>query len=231
MNAANNRRKTLVSWSSGKDSAWALHRLREDPQIEILGLFTTLNQRYERVNMHATTVDMLRRQAAATGLPLREIRLPDPCPMEAYNNIMRRFVDERVGEGIQRMAFGDLFLQDIREYREQQLDGTGIEPVFPLWGIPTHDLAEEMLAAGLVAYVSSVDLKKLPAHFAGRRWARQLLAEYPPHCDPCGENGEIHTVVVDGPMFARPIPARVGEVVQRNGFAYADILPSEENAR
>jgi len=218
------RKKTLLSWSSGKDSAWALHRLTRDPQTEMVGLFTTLNERNERVNMHATPVEILRQQAVAVGLPLREIRLPDPCPMEVYNDIMRRFVEACVLEGIEYLAFGDLFLQDIREYREKQLAGTGIKPLFPLWGIPTRALAKEMLEAGLVAYVSSVDLKKLPSHFAGRRWTRQLLAEYPPECDPCGENGEIHTVVVDGPMFSRPIPVRVGEFVERDGFAYADIL-------
>jgi uncharacterized protein (TIGR00290 family) len=221
-------RKTLLSWSSGKDSAWALHRLRQDPGVRLAGLFTTLNERYDRVSMHATSATMLRRQAASIGLALREIRLPDPCPMESYSEIMQRFVTECVRDGIERIAFGDLFLEDIREYREKQLAGTGIEPVFPLWGIPTRDLAEQMLAARVAAYVSSVDLKKLPARLAGRRWTRDLLAELPPQCDPCGENGEIHTVVVDGPMFAQPIPARVGDIVQRDGFAYADILPLEE---
>ena len=222
-------KKTLLSWSSGKDSAWALHRMRQDPRFKIVGLFTTFNERYGRVNMHATSARMLRCQAAAVGLPLRELRLPDPCPMEAYGAVMRRFLEECVREGIECMAFGDLFLQDIRDYREQQLAGTGMEPLFPLWRLPTHALAEEMLASGLVAYVSSVDVRRLPARFAGRRWTRELLAEYPPECDPCGENGEAHTVVVDGPMFARPIPARVGRIIERGGFAYADILPIEED--
>jgi diphthamide synthase (EF-2-diphthine--ammonia ligase) len=179
------------------------------------------------MQVHATSATMLRRQAAAAGLPLREIRLPHPCPMKAYNRVMSDFVTECVREGIDHIAFGDLFLEDIRAYREQQLAGTGIEPVFPLWGKPTRALAEEMLAAGVKAYVSCVDLKKLPAHFAGREWTRELLGEYPPECDPCGENGEVHTVVVNGPMFTQSIPIRIGEIVQRDGFAYADVLPQE----
>ena len=218
-------KKTLVSWSSGKDSAWTLHRLRGDADMEVCGLFTTVNERHDRVNMHATPVALLRRQAEAAGLPLREIRLPDPCPMEAYGEAMRRFLEECRRDGVERMAFGDLFLEDIRAYREKQLDGTGIEPVFPIWGEPTDKLPEEMLDEGLVAWVSSVDLKKLPVEFAGKRWTRELLAELPPGCDPCGENGEMHTVVVDGPMFRHPIHTRVGEIVQRDGFAYADIQP------
>lgn len=221
-------RKTLLSWSSGKDSAWALHVLRQDADTELVGLFTTLNERYDRVNMHATSAAMLRCQARAAGMPLREVRLPDPCSMESYSEIMRRFMSECLREGVERVAFGDLFLEDIREYREKQLAGTGIEPVFPLWGRPTRELAAEMLAGGVKAYVSSVDLEKLSACFVGQAWTRELLAEYPPGCDPCGENGETHTVVVNGPMFARPIPVRVGEIVQRDGFAYADVLPLEE---
>lgn len=221
------RKKTLLSWSSGKDSAWALHRLRRDPATEIAGLFTTVNARHERVTMHATPLAMLRRQAAAAGLPLREILLPDPCPMEAYNAAMQAFVHACRREGVERMAFGDLFLEEIRTYRETQLRGTGIDPLFPLWGLPTRTLAEEMLDGGLVAFVSSVDRRKLPERFAGRLWTRELLAEFPAECDPCGENGELHTVVVDGPMFARAIPARVGEIVVRGDFVYADILPLE----
>lgn len=222
------KRKTLLSWSSGKDSAWTLHRLHQDSETDLVGLFTTVNAKYDRVNMHATPVGLLRRQAEAAGLPLREIRLPDPCPMEAYNAVMQRFVARCKAEGVERMAFGDLFLSDIREYREQQLEGTGIEARFPLWGLPTRALAEEMISAGVVAYVSCVDLKKLPARFAGRLWSRELLAELPEDCDPCGENGEIHTVVVDGPMFRHPVSARVGEIIERDGFAYADIIPVNE---
>jgi len=218
-------KKTLLSWSSGKDSAWVLHHLQQDPTIAVFGLFTVMNQKYNRVSMHATRLEMLERQAAAVGLPLQTIYLPDPCTMEQCDEIMRQFVMESAARGIECMAFGDLFLEDIRKYRENQLKGTGIEPVFPLWAIPTRELAEQMLSAGLEAYVSSVDLKKLPSRFAGRKWSRELVAELPQECDPCGENGEIHTVVTGGPMFRKPIPVNVGEIVERDGFAYVDIIP------
>jgi uncharacterized protein (TIGR00290 family) len=219
------KKKTLLSWSSGKDSAWALHLLRHDPKIELLGIFTVINEKYNRVSMHATRAEMLERQAGAAGLPLRTINLPDPCSFEQCNAIMQQFVTESAANGIECMAFGDLFLEDIRKYREDQLKGTGIEAVFPLWAIPTRELAEQMLSAGLDAYVSSVDLSKLPSRFAGRRWSGELLAEFPPDCDPCGENGEIHTVTVGGPMFSNAVPVTVGETVEKNGFAYADIIP------
>jgi uncharacterized protein (TIGR00290 family) len=219
------KKKTLLSWSSGKDSAWALHQLRRNPTVELLGLFTVINQKYTRVSMHATRLEMLTRQAEALGLPLQTVSLPDPCTNEQYDEAMRQFILECVAKGIECMAFGDLLLEDVRGYREKQLQGTGIEPFFPLWASNTGKLAEQMLAAGLDAYVSSVDLKKLPASFAGRKWSRELLAELPADCDPCGENGETHTIVVGGPMFTGTIPVTIGEIVQRNGFAYADIVP------
>ena len=219
------KKRTLLSWSSGKDSAWALQLLRQNPAVEFLGLFTVMNDQFNRVSMHSTRRELLQRQAEAVGLPLQTIDLPDPCTNEQCDAVMRRFVMESAARGIQCMAFGDLFLEDVRKYREDQLKGTGIEPAFPLWGMPTRELADQMLSAGLVAYVSSVDLRKLPLRFAGRKWSRQLIAELPEDSDPCGENGEIHTVVVGGPMFRRPIAIRVGEIVERNGFAYADIIP------
>jgi len=219
------KKRTLLSWSSGKDSAWALQLLRQNPAVELLGLFTVMNDQFNRVSMHSTRRELLQRQAEAVGLPLQTIDLPDPCTNEQCDAVMRRFVMESAARGIQCMAFGDLFLEDVRKYREDQLKGTGIEPAFPLWGMPTRELADQMLSAGLVAYVSSVDLRKLPLRFAGRKWSRQLIAELPEDSDPCGENGEIHTVVVGGPMFRRPIAIRVGEIVERNGFAYADIIP------
>jgi uncharacterized protein (TIGR00290 family) len=218
-------KKTLLSWSSGKDSAWALHILQQNPAIELLGLFTGMNQKYNRVSMHATRLEMLERQANAVGLPLQTISLPDPCTNEQYETIMRKFVMESTAKGIECMAFGDLFLEDIRIYRKSQLKGTGIEPVFPLWATPTRELAQQMLSAGLDAYISSVDLKKLPSRFAGQKWSLNLLKEFPEGIDPCGENGEIHTVVVGGPMFRKTIPVSVGEIVERDGFAYADIIP------
>jgi len=219
------KKKTLLSWSSGKDSAWALHKLRQDPSIELVGLFTSINAKYNRVSMHATRLDMLKCQADATGLPMETICLPDPCSNEQYENAMARFVGDAVARGIGLMAFGDLFLEGIRKYREDQLKGSGIEPCFPLWGIPTPELAEEMLVSGVEAYVSSVDLNKLPLAFAGSKWSKSMIAEFPPDCDPCGENGEIHTIVTGGPMFRGSIHVRVGEIVEREGFAYADIIP------
>jgi uncharacterized protein (TIGR00290 family) len=218
-------RKTLLSWSTGKDSAWALHLLQKDPSVEVLGLFTVMNQKYHRVSMHATRMEMLQRQAEAAGLPIETINLPDPCTNEQYEDIMRRFVTESADRRVECMAFGDLYLDDLRSYRENQLNGTGIDPLFPLWGISTSALAEKMLSAGLEAYVSSVDLKRLPSRFAGRKWSRDLIEELPKDCDPCGENGEIHTIVVGGPMFGETVPVRVGDIVKRNGFAYADIIP------
>jgi uncharacterized protein (TIGR00290 family) len=218
-------KRTLLSWSSGKDSAWALYLLRQNPGIELLGLFTVMNEKYNRVSMHATRLDLLQAQAKAVGLPLQTIDLPDPCTDEHYEAVMRHFVAETSDKGVQCMAFGDLFLDDIRKYRENQLEGTGIEPAFPLWGIPTKELAEQMLSAGLQAYISSVDLNKLPSSFAGRKWSKDLIEDFPENCDPCGENGEIHTIAVGGPMFRKTVSVRVGEVVERNGFAYADIIP------
>jgi uncharacterized protein (TIGR00290 family) len=222
------KKRTLLSWSSGKDSAWALQLLLQDPSIDLLGLFTVINQEYNRVCMHATTLEMLRRQAHAVGLPLQTISLPEPCSNEQYEAIMGRFVMESVTNGIECMAFGDLFLEEIRDYRTHQLKGTGIEPLFPLWGIPTQTMVEQMFSTGLEAYVSSVDLKRLPFHFAGKKWSRELIAEFPDDADPNGENGEIHTVVVGGTMFREPIPVRIGEIIKRDGFAYADIIPINE---
>ncbi|MCJ7601714.1 MAG: hypothetical protein MUO63_09475 [Desulfobulbaceae bacterium] len=219
------KRKTLLSWSSGKDSAWALHLLRQDPTTDLLGLFTVMNQKYNRVSMHATRLELLHRQAEAACLPIQLINLPDPCTNDQCDAIMRQFIAGSTAKGIDRIAFGDLFLEDVRQYRENQLTGTGIEPFFPLWKIPTVQLAEQMLAGGVEAYVSSVDLKKLPACCAGRKWSRELLKEFPEGTDPCGENGEIHTVVVGGPMFRKSIPVSVDEIVERSGFAYADIIP------
>ncbi|MBN1591359.1 MAG: hypothetical protein JW888_17735 [Pirellulales bacterium] len=218
--------QVLLSWSSGKDSAWALHVLRQDPTVELLGLFSTVNRKYDRVSMHATRVDLLRRQARAAGLPLEIISLPDPCTTEQYGDLMRQSVAGWVAQGVEAIGFGDLFLEDIRKYREDQLRPTGIKPLFPVWGIPTDELAGRMFSAGLEAYISSVDLRKLPVGFAGRKWTKELVAELPEDCDPCGENGELHTIVTAGPMFRESLHVRVGPIVERDGFAYADILPA-----
>lgn len=217
--------KTLLSWSSGKDSAWALHILRQDPSIEVVGLLSVLNERYERVSMHSTRTELLDRQTEATGLPLHTVRVPDPCSNQQYDTAMEKAVNGAAAKGITLIAFGDLYLEDVRRYREQRLADTGIGTLFPLWRIPTPTLAERMFTAGIEAYISCVDLNKLPASFAGRRWSQALLKELPPGVDPCGENGEFHTIVVDGPMFKRRIDVEIGTIEQRNGFAYADILP------
>lgn len=225
MTKSGTNKKTLLSWSSGKDSAWALHVLRQDPNIDVLGLFTSVNQKYGRVSMHATPLELLERQAESVGLPVHTIHLPDPCTNAKYNTIMQQFIKDAIGKGIEYMAFGDLFLEGIRKYREDQLQGTGISPLFPLWEMPTKELAEGMLKAKMEAFISSVDLKKLPERFVGQKWSRDFVKGLPKDVDPCGENGEFHTVVVDGPMFRRPIPVRVGRHVRRDGFVYADIIP------
>lgn len=220
-------KRTLLSWSSGKDSAWALHVLRQDPEIELAGLFTVVNAKHQRVAMHAVRLRLLELQAEAVGLPLRVIEIPDPCSDQQYEAVMRQFVAESIARGVMCMAFGDLFLQDIREYREKHLSGTGIVPLFPLWNKPTDKLADEMLASGLRAVITSVDPRKLPGHYVGREWSKTLLDELPATVDPCAENGEFHTVVVDGPMFRRPIQIQIGETVEREGFFFADVLPIE----
>ncbi|MCE5268363.1 MAG: adenine nucleotide alpha hydrolase [Planctomycetaceae bacterium] len=219
--------RVLLSWSSGKDSAWALHVLRQDPEIVVAGLFTVVNAKYQRVAMHAIRLRLLQLQAAAAGLPLRTIEIPDPCSDREYRTAMQRFVERSIADGIEGMAFGDLFLQDIRQYREKQLAGTGITPLFPLWNKPTDQLAREMLAAGVRAIITCVDPRKLPRSYAGREWTLQLLEQLPATVDPCAENGEFHTAVVDGPMFRWPIPVEVGETVERDGFVFADVLPAE----
>jgi uncharacterized protein (TIGR00290 family) len=218
--------KTLLSWSTGKDSAWSLCVLRQTPGIEVAGLFTTVNAAFDRVAMHAVRRALLEAQAAAAGLPLHVIEIPWPCPNEAYEARMGAFVAEQTARGVEAMAFGDLFLEDIRAYREAKLAGSGIAPLFPLWGRDTAALAEEMIAGGLKAHLTCVDPKKLPAHFAGRPFDRALLAELPAGVDPCGENGEFHTCVSAGPMFAHAIDVRAGAIETRDGFVFADLLPA-----
>jgi uncharacterized protein (TIGR00290 family) len=218
--------RTLLSWSTGKDSAWSLHVLAQTPGIEVAGLFTTVNAAFDRVAMHAVRRQVLQAQAAAAGLPLHVIEIPWPCPNEAYEARMGDFVAEQKASGIAAMAFGDLFLADIRAYREEKLEGSGIEPLFPLWGRDTGALAREMIAGGLEAHITCVDPKKLPARFAGRAFDRALLAELPAGVDPCGENGEFHTCVSAGPMFAHAIDVRLGHIETRDGFVFADLLPA-----
>jgi len=219
-------KKTLLSWSSGKDSAWALHILRGTPDVEVVGLMTTMNEVHQRVAIHAVRLELLQRQAEALGLPVQVIDLPGPCTNAQYEAAMGKFVDESKRHGIECMAFGDLFLADIKEYREAKLAGTGIAPLFPLWLMPTDRLATEMIANGLRAVVTCVDPQQLPLSFAGREFNEQFLADLPNDVDPCGERGEFHTLAFDGPMFEKPVGIQKGEVVERDGFGYADLLPA-----
>lgn len=217
--------KTWLSWSSGKDSAWSLEMLRRGGAHEVTGLFTTVNAAFDRVAMHAVRRALLEAQAAAAGLPLHVIDIPYPCPNADYERIMGAFVAKARAEGVEAMAFGDLFLADIRAYREKQLGGTGITPLFPLWQRDTQVLAKEMIGGGLVTHITCVDPRKLDRAFAGRQFDETLLADLPYGVDPCGENGEFHTFVSAGPMFARVVPVRRGDVVERDGFVFADMLP------
>lgn len=218
------REKTLLSWSSGKDSAWALHVLRSrHPELEVVGLLTTINEQFERVAMHAVRVELLRAQAAATGLPLLEIGLPWPCSNEQYEALMTDATAKARASGITVMAFGDLFLEDIRQYRVQKLQSTGIRPVFPLWGQPTDQLARAMIDGGLRARLTCVDPRQLAPSFAGRDFDAALLADLPASVDPCGERGEFHSFAYAGPMFTAPVAIQTGEVVERDGFVFADL--------
>jgi len=212
-----------LSWSSGKDCAWALHRLRQDGR-PITALFTTINAAADRVAMHGVRRELLEAQAHAAGLELHIIELPWPCTNEAYEQVMAGFLMKAQAAQVTHMAFGDLFLAEIRAYREKNLVGTGIEPLFPIWGVPTDKLSRELLAAGVRARLATVDLAKLDASFAGRSYDSALLGELPRGVDPCGENGEFHTFVTHGPMFDGGVDVKVGEIVMRDGFAYADLL-------
>ena len=215
------RLKTLLSWSSGKDSAWTLHRLRMDDRYEVVGLLTTINSAADRVAMHAVRSELLRAQAAAAGLPLWPVPIPSPCSNEDYECAMGAAVARAVAEGIDFMAFGDLFLEDVRAYREEKLSPTGIRPIFPLWGSDTGALAAEMIAGGLRARITCIDPRAAPRELAGRDFDPASL---PPEIDPCGERGEFHTFAYAGPMFSAPIAIESGEVVERDGFVFADLI-------
>lgn len=219
--------RAWMSWSSGKDSTFALHVARADPGIIVTGLLATLNADADRVAMHAVRRVLLEAQADRLGLPLHLVEIPSPCPNEIYERHMASAMESAMEDGVQAVIFGDLFLDDVRAYREQSLATIDVRPLFPLWGRPTDELAREMIANGVRAILSCVDPTKLPASFAGRSFDDQLLADLPPDADPCGERGEFHTFVWDGPGFASPIDVCTGEVVTRDGFVFCDVLPEE----
>lgn len=223
--------KAWLSWSSGKDSAWSLHVMRQRGDVEIAALLTTVNLKYQRVAMHAVRESVLDAQATAVGLPLVKVPIPSPCPNEVYERAMAHAMARARAVGVTHMAFGDLFLEDIRQYREENLVKCGMTPLFPLWLRDTRELAHEMIGSGLRAYLTCVDPRKLDAKFAGRVFDKELLADLPAQVDPCGENGEFHTCVVAGPMLTSPIDLSVGEIVERDGFVFADLIPRLATAR
>ena len=224
--AAVSRPKALIAWSSGKDSAWALHQVRRESAFDVVGALTTVTGTFTRVSIHGVREELLDAQLAAAGLKSHKVRIPYPCPNDVYEREMAGAVAQARKEGITHIIFGDLFLEDVRAYREKNLAGTGITPLFPLWGRPTAALAREMIAAGLRAHLVSVNLERLPSAFAGRAFDSSLLNDLPDGVDPCGENGEFHTFVSGGPMFTRAVEIKPGETVERDGAAYADLLPA-----
>lgn len=219
------RPKAVVSWSSGKDAAYALWETRRRGAVDVVGLLTTLTGDFGRVSMHGVREELLDRQAAAVGLPVKKVGIPWLCPNETYERAMAAAVGELEREGVQHVVFGDLFLEDVRSYREARLAGTRLRPLFPLWRRSTASLAREMIDAGLEAYASCLDPRHLPKSFGGRRFDAPFLRDPPLSVDPCGENGEFHTFVAGGPMFSRPVPVRVGETVERDGFVFTDLVP------
>jgi uncharacterized protein (TIGR00290 family) len=222
------RPKALISWSSGKDSAFALHEVRRGGEFDVVGALTTVTETFGRVSIHGVRQEILLAQLDAAGLTPHIVPIPYPCPNETYEARIGEAVAEALRDGVTHIIFGDLFLADIRAYREAKLKGTGITPVFPLWERPTLDLAHAMIASGFEAYIATVDLKKLPAEFAGRKFDTQLLADLPEGIDPCGENGEFHTCVVAGPIFSYRLPVVTGERVERDGYAYCDLVIDEK---
>ena len=218
--------KALIAWSSGKDSAWALHEARASGTFDIVGAVTMVTDTFARVSIHGVREDLLRAQLDAAGLPAITVRIPYPCPNEIYEREMCAAMQSAKARGVTHVIFGDLFLKDIRAYREARLKEAGLIPVFPLWQRPTTALARDMIAAGMTAHLAVVDLKKLPAHFAGRTFDEHLLTDLPAGADLCGENGEFHSFVSAGPMLNRKIDVTVGETVERDGFAFADLIPA-----
>jgi uncharacterized protein (TIGR00290 family) len=219
-------KRILLSWSSGKDSAWSLHVLRQSREYEVAGLLTTFNEEADRVAMHAVRRELVEKQAEAAGFPLWSVPLPWPCSNEQYETLMAKTCAKAVAEGIEGVAFGDLFLEDVRAYREKQLKGTGLEPIFPVWGLPTRELAREMIASGVRAKLTCVDTEKLDRRFAGREFDEELLGDLPAEVDQCGERGEFHSFVYAGPMFSVALAVSVGEIIVQGRFVFADVIPS-----
>jgi len=219
------KKKTWLSWSSGKDSAWALQVLRHRPDIEVLGLFCTFNQEFNRAAMHAVRTELIREQAESVGLPMQLIPLPNPCDNSQYEGLMKEFVRQAECQGIEYFAFGDIFLEDVRRYRESKFTHTAITPLFPLWGMPTKALSREMVNSGLRAIITCVDPRHLPSTYAGREYDFSFLKQIPEGIDPCGEHGEFHSFAFDGPMFQKKISICAGETVSRDGFLFTDLLP------
>jgi len=216
--------KTWMSWSSGKDSVFALYELKRQ-NIDVSGLFTTMNQAANRVAMHAVHETLLDRQGEALSLPVYKILIPSPCPNEVYEREMRRFIEMAKKENVTHFAFGDLFLEDVKQYRINQLENTGIQPIFPIWGRPTEGLAKAMIALGQKAIITCVDPKKLHPSFAGRDFDLSFLKDLPPEIDQCGERGEFHTFVYDSPLFHSPLEVKTGEIIERDGFVFSDVIP------
>lgn len=223
----------LLSWSSGKDSAWALHVLKQQHEYEVVGLLTTFNQAANRVAMHAVRRELVQAQAEAAGIPLWAVELPWPCSNADYEAAMSAACSKAVAQKVEAVAFGDLFLDDVRAYRETQMRDTGLQPLFPIWGQPTGELAQQMIGAGLRAKLTCVDPKVLDPSFAGREFDERLLADLPPGVDPCGERGEFHSFAYAGPMFRHQLDVLVGRVLNRDGFVFADVTPrpAAEDAR
>lgn len=218
--------KAWVAWSSGKDSLWALHRIRRSPDLEVVGLLTTITETYGRVSMHGVRETLLQAQAAALGLPLHSVLIPTPCSNEAYDDLMGRTLAQARELGVTEVVFGDISLADIRAYREARMAEADMQAVFPLWGMDSASLARDMIEAGVRAYLTCLDPRVLPRDMAGRAFDRDFLERLPDGVDPCGENGEFHTFAWDGPGFSHPIPVRVGETLERDGFVFTDVLPA-----
>lgn len=223
--------RTVLSWSSGKDAAWALHTLKETPGIEVVGLVTTISETYDRVITHGVRHELVQAQARAAGLELTVVSLPNPCSNEVYKQRMADLVARLRERDVEAMAFGDIFLEDVRAYREKNLEGSGITPLFPIWQGKGQSrvLAEQMIAAGLRARIVCLDPRRLPHDFSGREFDHALLADLPPDVDPCGENGEYHTIAYDGPMFESPVGITLGATVLRDEFVYCEILPKSQS--